>query len=84
MKHTYSAGGVNCTVNIEQLSEQLENTYDDGRDTQMAVNTKQQDKYLRMDGYYMGKIDAITFSFQDKAEGGEYYVVKFTEIVRTY
>ena len=83
MKHTYNADGVNRTVHVEQLSEQLEETYDDGRDTQMAVNTKQRGKYLRLDGYYMGKFDETTFNFQDKADG-EYYVVKFTEIVRTY
>ncbi len=89
MKHTYNASGVNRTVNIDQLVTQLQGIYDAGLDTQMAVNTRIRGEYHRMDGFFMGAVDALgmpsteVFSFQDKSEG-EYYTVKFTEIVRTY
>jgi hypothetical protein len=88
-QHTYSASGVNRTVNIDQFVKQLQDVYELGDDTEMAVNTRVGGEYRRMDGFFMGAVDAFgmpsteVFSFQDKGDG-EFYTVKFTEIVRTY
>ncbi len=86
---TFNEDGVDRTIKVEDLAAKLQAVYDTGDDTQMAVNTKQGGDYLRMDGYFMGATDAYgmpsteVFSFQSQGDG-EFYTVKFAEIVRTY